>query len=205
MCLLCVSCVSPATRRQALQALLFWCGGVLKIDQRWLTEIDRPHSVQRLPVVLTVDEVRRAFTAMDGTLRLIAQLLYRTGMRIMKALRLQVKNVEFDRAAIIAREAKLAKAGGKDRRVMLPDSLRDALTAKITHSKALWQINRADSLAGAERLGVLAKKYRCAAESLIWHWGVPQATCPCDSRHSITRRRHFYDDALRRALARVVT
>jgi len=175
------ACVPPATHRQALSALLFLYGRVLKIDQRWPTEIDRPHSVQRLPVVLTVDEVRRAFTATDGTLRLVAQLLYGTGMGIMEALRLQVKNVELDCAAIIAREAKLAKAGGKDRVVMLPDSLRDALTAKLARSKALRQLDRADSLAGAERLVALAKKYRCAAESLIWHWGVPQATCSRDA------------------------
>ena len=101
--------VSPSTHRQALSALIFLYGEVLKIDLPWLQEIGRPKSAQRLPVVLTVDEVRRTLTAMDGTARLIAQLLYGTGMRIMEAMRLRVKDVEFDRGVIIVCEAKLAK------------------------------------------------------------------------------------------------
>ena len=63
--------VSPSTHRQALSALIFLYGEVLKIDLPWLREIGRPKSAQRLPVVLTVDEVRRTLTAMDGTARLI--------------------------------------------------------------------------------------------------------------------------------------
>lgn len=112
--------ISPATHRQALSALLFLYRRVLKMDLPWMREIGRPQSTQRLPVVLTIDEVRRTFSAMDGTTRLIAQHLYGTGMRIMEALRLRVKDVEFDRSVVAVREAN----GVKDRVVILPETLR---------------------------------------------------------------------------------
>ena len=192
--------VSPSTHRQALSALLFLYREVLKIDLPWLAEIGRPQSVQRLPVVLTIDEVRRTFAAMDGISRLIAQLLYGTGMRIMEALRLRVKDVEFDRGVVIVREAK----GGKDRVVMLPESLREPLTAQLLQAKQLWEIDRADKLAGVELPFALAKKYPRAAESFTWHWVFPQATRSRDPRTGITRRHHFYNDTFRRAFARAM-
>lgn len=148
--------ISPATHRQALSALLFLYSHVLKMDLPWMQEIGRPQSTQRLPVVLTVDEVRRTLTAMDGTTRLIAQLLYGTGMRIMEALRLRVMVVEFDRGVIIVREAK----GGKDRVVMLPASLRGALAAQVEQSHALWALDREDRIAGVELPFALAKNIR---------------------------------------------
>ena len=192
--------VSPSTHRQALSALIFLYGEVLKIDLPWLQEIGRPKSAQRLPAVLTVDEVRRTLTAMDGTARLIAQLLYGTGMRIMEAMRLRVKDVEFDRGVIIVREAK----GGKARVVMLPDSLREALHAQIAQSKALWELDRADQLAGVDMPFALARKYPRAAESFTWHWVFPQATRTRDPRTGVTRRHHFYNDTFRRAFARAM-
>jgi integron integrase len=192
--------VSPSTHRQALSALLFLYVEVLKINLPWLKEIGRPQSVQRLPVVLTVDEVRRTFAAMDGTNRLLAQVLYGTGMRIMEALRLRVKDVEFNRGAIIIREAK----GAKERVVMLPETLRDALTAQIAQSKALWELDRADNIVGVEMPYVLAKKYPRAAESFTWHWVFAQATRSRDLRTGIVRRHHFYNDTFRRAFARAM-
>ncbi len=196
--------VSPSTHRQALSALLFLYGEVLKIDLPWLKEIGRSKAVQRLPVVLTVDEIRRTFSAMDGTSLLIAQLLYGTGMRIMEAMRLRVKDVEFDRGVIIVREARLATPGGKDREVMLPDSLRDALTAQIVQSKAWWELDRVDNLGGVELPYAQAKKYPRDEESFPWQWVFPQATRSRDPRTGVTRRHHFYNDTFRRAFARAM-
>jgi integron integrase len=192
--------VSPSTHRQALSALLFLYADVLKIDLPWLKEIGRPQSVQRLPVVLTIDEVRRTLAGMDGTNGLIAQVLYGTGMRIMEALRLRVKDVEFDRGAIVIREAK----GAKERVVMLPETLRDALSAQIAQSKALWALDRADNVAGVEMPYALAKKYPRAAESFTWHWVFAQATRSRDPCSGIVRRHHFYNDTFRRAFARAM-
>jgi integron integrase len=186
--------VSPSTHRQALAALLFLYAEVLKIDLPWLKEIGRPQPVARLPVVLTVDEVRRTLLAMDGTPQTIARLLYGTGMRIMEALRLRVKDVDFERGAIIVREAK----GGKDRVVMLPDSLRDTLSTQLLHAKAIWELDRADQRAGVDLPYALAKKYPRAPESWAWHWVFPQGTLSRDPRTGTERRHHFYDDTFRR-------
>jgi site-specific recombinase XerD len=189
--------VSPSTHRQALSALLFLYAEVLKINLPWMQAIGRTQSVHRLPMVLTVDEVRRTLVAIDGVSRTIAALLYGTGMRIMEALRLRVKDIDFERGTIIVREAK----GGKDRVVMLPASLKDALELQLAHAKAIWSQDREDKRAGVALPFALAKKYPRAGESWAWHWVFPQATLARDPRSGVTRRNHFYSDTFRRSFA----
>ena len=192
--------VSASTHRQALSALLFLYGEVLKFNLPWLQEIGKPKTVTRISVVLTVDEVRRTLVALDGVSHTIAALLYGTGMRIMEALRLRVKDVDFERGTIIVREAK----GGHDRVVMLPASLADALKLQLTHAKAIWAQDREDKRAGVELRFALDRKYPRAPESWAWHWVFPQATLSTDPRSGITRRHHFYNDTFRRAFARAM-
>ena len=130
--------VSASTHNQALSALLFLYREVLRVDLPWLNEIGRPQTARRLPEVLTVDEVRRTLIALIEQApehALFAQLLYGTGMRILEGLRLRTWDVDFDRGAIIVREAK----GDKDRVVMLPASLRDAMKQQLRLSHALWE------------------------------------------------------------------
>jgi integron integrase len=202
--------VSPSTHRQALSALLFLYTEVLKIDLPWSQQIGRPQAIQRLPVVLTVDEVRRTLSAMDGTTQLIAKLLYGTGMRIMEAMRLRVEDVEFDCGAIIVRESKGAKGAkgdkdrDRDRVVMLPESLRVPLATQIAQAKEVWELDRADGIAGVEMPIALAKKNPNAAESFTWFWLFPQATRSRDPHSNIMRRHHFYNDTFRRAFARAM-
>jgi integron integrase len=192
--------VSASTHRQALSALLFLYGEVLKINLPWLQEIGRPKTVVRIPVVLTVDEVRRTLLALDGVSNTIAALLYGTGMRIMEALRLRVKDVDFERGTIIVRDAK----GGHDRVVMLPSSLAAALQLQIAHAKEIWHQDREDKHAGVAPPFALAEKYPRAPESWIWQWVFPQATLSTDPRSGVKRRRHFYSDTFRRAFARAM-
>jgi integron integrase len=194
--------VSPSTHRQALSALLFLYREVLKVELQWMEEIGRPQATQRIPVVLTVDEVRRTFLHVEGTPLLIAQLLYGTGMHILEALRLRIKDIDFERSLIVVREAK----GGKDRVVMLPESLRAALSAQCEKSKAIWQLDREEKREGVELPEVdsteaLDAKDPRAPLSLAWHWVFPQATLSIDPRSGVRRRHHFYDDTFRRALA----
>jgi integrase len=114
--------VSASTHNQAFSAILFLYREVLEIDLPWLNDISRPISKRRIPSLLTKDEVAGVLALMDGPTALLAQLLYGTGMRLMEAMRLRIKDVDFDRHVIIVREAK----GGKDRVVMLPRSLAPA-------------------------------------------------------------------------------
>src|SRR5574337_714738 len=111
--------VAASTQNQAKAALLYLYKQVLQIDLPWLDEVIQARRPRRLPVVLTPSEVRALLMHMDGTTGLIAQLLYGTGMRLMEALRLRVKDVEFARREVVIREGK----GNKDRITVLPENL----------------------------------------------------------------------------------
>ena len=115
--------VSVSTHRQAPSALVFLYKEVLGQELPWLQEIGRPLAKRRIPSVLTVAEVPRLLSLVDGEAGLVARLLYGTGMRLMEGLTLRVKDIDFDRHAIVVREGK----GAKDRVVMLPRSLEDPL------------------------------------------------------------------------------
>lgn len=103
--------VAASTHKQALSALLFFYRKVLGTDLPWMTEIGRPRTKRRLPVVLSPDEIARIFCLLEGEHLLFAQLLYGTGMRITEGLALRVKDIDFERRTIIVRGGK----GGKDR------------------------------------------------------------------------------------------
>lgn len=122
--------VAVATHKQALSALLFLYQKVLGIDLPWMREMGRPRSPARLPVVLSHAEVARLLAAIEPAHRLLAQLLYGTGMRITEGLALRIKDLDFERRAVIVRQGK----GAKDRVVMLPD----ALERKYLRAGASW-------------------------------------------------------------------
>jgi integrase len=125
--------VSASTQTQALSALLFLYKEVLGMEFPWLTEVTRAKRSTRLPTVLTQAEVRWLMEKVDDPLmELIVRLLYGTGMRLLEALRLRVKDVEFTRNEIVVREGK----GSKDRVTMLPASLSDRLRAHLAVVKA---------------------------------------------------------------------
>ncbi len=119
--------VSPATHRQALNALFFLYKQVIGQDLTWMQSIGRPPERKRVPVVLTAQEVQLVLGLMEGVEGTLARLLYGTGMRLAEGLNLRVKDVDFDRKVIVVRSGK----GGKDRVVMLPLSLAPLLTAQL--------------------------------------------------------------------------
>ncbi len=192
--------VSASTHKQALSALLFLYREVLRIDLPWLGEIGRPKTARRLPEVLTVAEVQRTLGAMAGEHATLARLLYGTGMRILEGLRLRSKDIDFERGAILVRESK----GNKDRVVMLPRSLTDALRQQLRLSHALWEADRAAGVPGVELPHALAAKYPRAGESWGWHWVFAQGTLSVDPRSGTKRRHHAYAETFRRALTRAL-
>jgi len=113
--------VSASTQNQAKAAILYLYKQVLGVDLPWLEDVVQAKTPRRLPVVLTATEVRTLLLHMQGTTGLIAQLLYGTGMRLLEALRLRVKDVEFARREIVIREGK----GNKDRVTVLPEHHHD--------------------------------------------------------------------------------
>lgn len=146
--------LSPSSHRQALSALLFLYGKVLGQQLPWMHDIGRPVPKPRLPVVLSREEVQAILVQMSGAHQLLAELLYGTGMRISEALGLRVKDVDFGHRAIYVREGK----GGKDRVVMLPQSLLAALRAQLGACREVWQGDVDEGRAGVEMPYALERK-----------------------------------------------
>lgn len=192
--------LSPSSHRQALSALLFLYGKVLGHQLPWMKDIGRPVPKPRLPVVLSRDEGQAILAAMSGVHRLLAELLYGTGMRISEALGLRVKDVDFGHRAIYVREGK----GGKDRVVMLPQSLLPALRGQLGECRQVWAADVAQGQAGVEMPYALERKYPRAGVSWAWFWVFPQDHHSTDPRSGVVRRHPLYDETFQRAFKRAV-
>ena len=120
--------VSSSTQNQALNAVVFLYRGVLQKDLAGLGGIERASHSQRIPVVLSRDEVRRTISCLHGSTQLMAQLLYGCGLRLQECVRLRIKDIDFQRSQIIVRDGK----GRKDRVTVLPQSLEEHLRRQPT-------------------------------------------------------------------------
>lgn len=192
--------VAPSTHSQALSALLFFYTKVLRHDLPWLQEIGHPQRHRRLPVVLSVDEVRVVLAGLQGEHRLLARLLYGTGLRISEALQLRVKDLDFAQRALIVREGK----GAKDRVVMLPHSLVPELRHQLGSARLVWAADVEAGTAGVEMPHALERKYPRAGQSWPWFWVFPQDHHSTDPRSGVVRRHHLYDQTFQRAFKRAV-
>ncbi len=192
--------VAAATHQQALSALLFLYKQVLGVELPWLDEIGRPKKPQRLPTVLTSNEVQRLFAHLDGTHGLMARLIYGSGMRLMECVRLRVKDLDFERREIVVREGK----GDKDRVTMLPAALAPELRAHLARVKLLWAQDREAGRAGVYLPDALARKYPRAATEWGWFWVFPAREVSRDPRSGVERRHHAHEQAFQRAIKRAV-
>lgn len=192
--------VSASTHNQALSALLFLYREVLDIEVPWLDHIGRPQQTKRIPSVLTKNEVAALLSHMEGINALLAQLLYGTGMRLMEGMRLRIKDVDFDRHAIIVREAK----GNKDRVVMLPRSLAPALRRQMLAARSQWEADRQAQRGGVETPHALEAKYPKVGYTWGWFWMFPSPTLSVDPRSGVERRHHLFEERLQRALKAAV-
>lgn len=192
--------VSTATHNQALSAILFLYRQVLGMELPWMEALQRPTRPPRIPTVLTTGEVAALFARMEGEAGLLARLLYGTGMRLLEALRLRVKDVDFDRQAIVVREAK----GNKDRVVMLPATLVPDLRAQIAEARALWQADRHCGRGGVAVPHALERKYPGVGRTWGWFWIFPAPMLSMDPAAGVQRRHHLHEERLQRALRRAV-
>ena len=188
--------VAASTQNQALSALLFLYREVLAIDLPWMENVVRAKRPRRLPVVLSRGEVQALLMRMDGRAWVLASLLYGTGMRLMECLRLRVKDVDFARNEVTVRNGK----GGKDRRTVLPKSLLEPLQREVERARSL---HAEDLLCGFGAVWLphaLARKYPGAPREFGWQYVFPSEHRSVDPRDGTTRRQHFDDGALSRAL-----
>ncbi len=192
--------VSASTQNQALSALLFLYREVLGVDLPWLTNVTRAKRPQRLPVVLTREEVRAILAEMDGVYGLLARLLYGTGMRLMEVMRLRVKDVEFARGEIVVRDGK----GAKDRVTMLPQSVKEDLLAHLARRRALFEQDLAAGKAGVYLPDALAVKYPNAPLEWPWQYVFVSGSFSTDPRSGAVRRHHLDEKLLQRAMKQAV-
>jgi len=193
--------VSVSTHNQALSALLFLYREVLAVDLPWLDDLQRPAYRRRIPAVLTGQQVAALLQHLpEGEIRLVAHLLYGAGLRLMEAIRLRVKDVDFDRHVIVIREAK----GDKDRVVMLPQALEAPLRTQIAAARAQWLDDRATGRGGVQVPHALERKYPQVDRSWRWFWVFPSSGLSVDRETGVLRRHHLHEDRFQRAIKRAV-
>jgi integron integrase len=179
--------VAAATQNQAKAALLFLYKEVLDAELPWLGAIVQAKVPTRLPVVLTRAEVDQVLARLNGVHRLIGALLYGTGLRIMEAMRLRVKDVEFARGEIVVRDGK----GQKDRITMLPVRIAGPLRDQLSHTRELHRVDIAEGFGETWLPFALSRKYSGAAREWAWQYVFPAEHRSLDPRDRVIRRHHL--------------
>ena len=192
--------VSASTQNQARAALLFLYRDVLGTPLPFLEGITPAKTSRRVPVVLTFDEVQSVLSHLSGVPLLVSLLMYGGGLRLIEALRLRVKDLDFGRMEITVRSGK----GGKDRRTTLPRTVAGDLRAHLT---AVRRQHRSDVAEGAGAValpGALARKYPSAVRDWPWQWVFPATRRYVDRKTGEERRHHFHETAIQRAMRTAV-
>jgi len=192
--------VAAATQNQAQSALLFLYREVLGVELPWLDGVARAKAPVKLPVVLTVDEVTRILDRLTGTHRLIGRLMYGTGLRILEALRLRIKDIEFARGEILVRDGK----GLKDRVTVLPRGLIAPLRAHLNDVTTIHRQDLDDDFGAVWLPFALARKYPAAPREWAWQYVFPADRRAKDPRGGVIRRHHVGDQAFQRAMRQAV-
>jgi integron integrase len=192
--------VSASTQNQALAGLLFLYRVVLDRELEGLDGAVRARRPQRLPVVLSREEVRAVLSQLEGVHRLVATLLYGGGLRLLEALRLRVKDVDFDRQQLVLRDPK----GGRDRAAPLPRVAERALRRHLVDVHRLYEADLAGGVVGPPLPGRLHLKYPNAPREWAWQWVFPAARPGIDRQGGRRFRHHLHETAVQRAVKQAV-
>jgi len=186
--------VSASTQSQALNALVFFYTQVLEMPLNGLGDVVRAKKKRSLPVVLSRTEVWRMLDRLDGVHRLMATLLYGSGMRLMECVRLRVQDIDSDYNQIVVRSGK----GGKDRVVPLPRSVRSDLQRHLLGVRAIFDSDREQQVSGVYIPDALGRKYPNAGREWGWQYVFPSGRLSVDPRSGLTRRHHLHENGLQR-------
>jgi integron integrase len=191
--------VAASTQNLALSALLFLYKQVLEQDLPWLQDVTRAKKPQRLPTVLTRTEATTLMQKLDdSTPSLVVRLLYGSGMRLMEAVRLRVKDVDLERGELTVRDGK----GGKDRVTMLPIALVAPLRAQLAMRRTVYERDRALGQAQVWLPDALAHKYPRAPEQWGWQYVFAADGFSRDPRSGERRRHHLSEQQVQRSVKR---
>lgn len=188
--------VSASTQNQAHAALLFLYRQVLRTPLPWLEGMERAKRPVRLPVVLTRDEVARVLAAMTGSAQLAAILMYGSGLRLMEAVSLRVKDVDITSRSVTVRSGK----GAKDRVTVLPERLVAPLREQLRVVKRQWHEDVKGLGFGVALPDGLARKSPHAARDFAWYWLLPATRTYFDRLAGVQRRNHIHETVIQKAV-----
>ena len=190
--------VSSGTQNQALSALQFLYGKVLRRPAGGKRELERAPQTRRVPTVLTREEVGRLLEGMDGQGKLMAELMYGAGLRVMECARLRVKDLDFGNGYIVVRGGK----GDKDRRAPLPRKLVKSLQAQLARAKERWERDRNMGIEGVFMPEALSVKYVNAGKEWAWFWLFPSEGLSIDPWTKVERRHHVDANGVQKLVKR---
>lgn len=192
--------VSASTQNQAFNALLFLYRHVLHIELEESIQAVRAKRPQRLPTVLSREEARRVIAAMEGVEKLVVQVLYGGGLRLMECLRLRVKDIDFELNQIVVHDGK----GQKSRRTMLPEAIQEPLQTHLQRVRILHQADLKKGYGKVVLPGALTRKYPRAETEWGWQYVFPAKTMYQEKETGKRRRHHLHPSQIQRALKRAV-
>jgi integron integrase len=188
-----MSALRPKTK--ALNALLFLYKEVLEKKIGLIQGVVRANRPKRLPVVLTIEEVKRILDCLESTPWLMAVLLYGAGLRLLECCHLRIKDIDFSRNQIVVRAGK----GNKDRYTMLPAAVVEPLRR---HLEAVKRQHEEDLTRGLGRVALpdaLERKYPNAGKEWGWQWVFPATSHYVDKLTGENRRHHLHETVLQKA------
>jgi integron integrase len=188
--------VAAATQNQALNALVFLYGVVLRQPLGDLGEWARVQRPARLPAVLSQEELQRVLAAVAPEHQLAARLVYGSGLRLLELARLRVKDLDLERRQILVRDGK----GFKDRVTMVPESLVGALREQVARARLVYEADRRAGGPGVWLPEALSRKYPNAPREWPWFWVFPARGLSRDPESGLLRRHHAPEDNLQRAI-----
>ena len=188
--------VAASTQNQALNALLFLYRHVLQDPLPWLQDVVRAKRPIHLPVVLTPEEVRVIIDRMNGPARLVAQLLYGSGLRLMEAMTLRVKDLDFARKQLMVRDTK----GKRDRATMLPESAIASLRKHLEDVRELHDKDLQQGFGAVALPDAIARKIPNAPKEWTWQWVFPATSRYRERGTDIERRHHLHETVVQRAV-----
>jgi integron integrase len=193
--------VSASTQMQALAALQFLYGSVLRQPIGFVGGVPRAKRSERVPTVLSRAEVKRLLDELRGTKRLMALLLYGAGLRLNECLALRVKDIDFDLRQIVVRRGK----GDKDRVTMLPKTAEALMREQLARVEAIHSKDVAAGGGEVDLPGALARKLPQAARDTGWQWVFPASTRYRDRATGRWKRHHAHESVLQRAIHEAVS
>jgi len=192
--------VSASTQNQALSALLFLYRHVIGREVGDLGGVIRARKPQRLPIVMTREEVKAVLVNVARDKWIMASLMYGAGLRLMECLRLRVQDLDFARSGILVRDGK----GAKDRMTILPESLKAPLQDHLKKVRAIHEKDLADGWGRVQLPSALDRKYPNASADWRWQWVFPQESRWTNPETREQGRHHIDGSLVQKAMRNAV-